>query len=273
MAGFRPVGRQQVRQLGAAEQRRFIAFRQVVPFQRHGAVHAVEGAGQGIFGQLAARCQQGGGIARRTVHGLRENAGGVQGIGLGFGQRIVAAVQRNSGGFGFLQPGLQRLHKVAPLLPAGVLQRRHGAVPQQRGQHGAVGPVAVEAAAQGQGIGALGDAGAGSRCRQQGVAHHVHPFHQAVGFIVQRQQIGRRRVLGDVEGHFLGGGIVLQRRQQGVGGVDVQGLGLRGGRRFHRCGMFGRAQRIGGTAGQQQRRQGQRRKANGFQHRANFLTF
>ena len=266
LAGIGAVFRQHIGQFAAAEQPVGGAVGHIVPFLRDRAVDAVQRACQCIRGILPVGSQHRYGIAAGTVQGRSKDGSGGQTLGLCLGQSAVGTVQGDSGGFRLRQPVLQRLHKVAPFVPAGILQGFGGTIPQQTVQQAAAGPVAVQAAAGRQSGGTVGNIGAGRRSGQQRVRGDIHQI--ALRLVIQGQQIRRSGILGPVQGHALGIGIGLHRRGQTFHGIRIQGPGLRRGGGLHRGGALGRG---GSTGCQQQRRECQRCRGKCFTHRFQYL--
>ena len=271
-AAFTAAVRQQVGQLGAAEHCIFGAVGHVVPLQRDGAVDAVERACQRVCRAAAISSQQRGRVAGRPVRRGRKDAGSRHAVGACIGQGVVAAAQRDGCSLRLVQPYGERLHKVTPLLPVCALQRCEGTVTQQRVQHRAVGPVAVQAAPKRQGAGIPGNVRPGGGRCQQRVACDIQ--QAAAGSMVSQQQIRRGGIRSHRQRHALRLGIGTGRRGQCVRGIHRQRLGGGGGCRLDRSGIFNRqhgrfyiSQR---AARQQQRRKHQRRRFHNT-HRMVFL--
>ena len=255
LAGVAAVLGQQVGQFGAAEHRIGLAVGHVVPFQRHGAVHTVQRACQGVGSVGAVGSQDGGAVPGGAVGRLGKHAGGFHGVGLCLGQGVVLAGERYHSSFRRSQPGGECLDEVAPLVPGRPLQRRHGAIAQQGGQRVFAGPVAVQAAAQRQGVGVVGDVSPGGSCGQQRVAGHIQ---QAVaGGVIYQQQVGRAGVVRLGQRYPLGIGVGPGRRGQRRRRIDSQRLRRGGGSRLNGRGIFG-GQHGGLYVGQRAPRQQQR---------------
>ena len=244
LAGIAAVGCQQVGQLAAAEHRVLAVCRHMVRFQRHGAVHAVDGCCQRVGGVVSVGSQQGGGVACRHIGGRGKHCRGSHVGGTLRGQRVVAAAECHPECLRLCQPSGQRFDKVAPLCPRGILQRRHGVFAQQGGQRRRVRPVAVQAAAHRQAVG-IGGTGAVGGSLQQGVALHRQRLH-AVRLVVGQQQGGG--AVPGLQHNILRGAVRLQRRKQRRVGVGGQRLCRRGFDFLYRAG--GHRLR-GGTSRQQ----------------------